>query len=220
MTQPILPPLEQVPSPNASSRNGAPIERVIAHDCEGSYAGAVSWFKEPRSQVSAHIVLNEDGTEATQCVPFELKAWHACQQNSRTIGVEIAGRSAHGFSADELGADAIVIAWLLRTYGLPCRWAEHGEGLGFCSHWDCGPSGGGHSDITTDPAVWAAFQARVEAAYAAWGDGPYPAWGLHGAPAPHAVSPAPIAPAGWSPSGTTRKEPADVAIAPMPGAGG
>jgi len=212
-----LPTLRQVPSPNYSSRGGARISKIIAHDCEGSYAGSVSWFAQRASEVSAHLVLSEDGTRATQCVALGDKAWHACNFNPTTIGVEIAGYAHAGFSGAELGADAAILAWLLHAYGLPCRWAEHGLGDGVCSHYDLGQLGGGHDDITTDPAVWQAFFARVQAAYAEFGAEPLPAWGLHGAPSPLAVSPPPAAPAGWKPSGTVRKEDGEIAAPPRVG---
>jgi hypothetical protein len=208
-----LPPLLQVPSPNVSSRGGSRIDLVVAHDCEGSYRGSISWFAQLRSEVSAHIVLRDDGGEATQMVPFAKKAWHACSVNPRSIGVEIAGYEKAGFSASEINADANIIAWLLHSYAIPCRWAEHGQGAGFCSHWDTGALGGGHTDITTDPAVWQAFAARVREAYAAFAAGPLPAWGLHGAAAPSATTPPPDPPAGWAPSGAARRD-EDAPLAP------
>jgi hypothetical protein len=79
------------------------------------------------------------------------------------------------------------------------------------------PAGGGHNDITTDPAVWQAFFARVQAAYAAFAAAPLPVWGLHGAPAPLAVSAPPAAPAGWKPSGTVRKEDGEIAAPAVAG---
>ncbi|HTJ56695.1 MAG TPA: peptidoglycan recognition family protein [Devosiaceae bacterium] len=162
----VLPPLKQVASPNHSSRNGAAVRLIVVHDCEGSYGGSISWFSQKASQVSAHIVLREDGSEATQMVPFANKAWHAVAFNSASIGVEMAGYTAKGFAAPEWQAAANIIAFLLHKFDLPCRWAEGGAGQGFCSHFDLGKAGGGHSDPTTDPKIWAAFVARVEAAYA------------------------------------------------------
>ena len=38
--------------------------------------------------------------EATQMAPFGKKAWHACNVNPRSIGVEIAGYEKIGFSAN------------------------------------------------------------------------------------------------------------------------
>jgi hypothetical protein len=210
----VLPALKQVPSPNYSARSGVRIERVIVHDCEGNYQGSISWFAQQRSEVSAHIVLREDGLEATQCVPLNEKAWHACNQNSATIGVEFAGWASKGFSDAELDTGAAIVAWLLLRYGLPLRWAQGGAGEGFCSHWDTGPSGGGHTDITTDPIKWQAFAVRVGKAYAALETAPLVDWGLHGAPAPSSVSLPPPMPAGWVPSGTIRRDAAPTMVAP------
>ena len=73
-------------------------------------------------------------------------------------------------------AAAAIVAWGLHRRALPCRWAEHLEGAGFCSHYDLGPRAAAF-DITTDRDVWLAFAARVDKAYADFGGGPAPAWG-------------------------------------------
>src|SRR5450756_1533691 len=129
---PNLPPLRQTPSPNYSSRNGARVRLVVVHDCEGSGPGAVSWFAQRRSEVSANIVLNDDGSFATQCVPMNEKAWHACGANPFSDSIELGGYTRLGFGAAELDSAAAIVAWLLHRRGLPCRWAERGEGDGFC----------------------------------------------------------------------------------------
>ena len=207
---PALPALKHVPSPNSSLRGGAAVRLFVVHDCEGSYAGSIGWFAQVRSQVSAHLVLRRDGLEATQCVPMDRKAWHACAANPYSDSLELEGFEKVGFSDAELDAAAAIVAWGLHRRGLPCRWAERGEGAGFCSHYDLGPAGGGHFDITTDRNVWLAFAARVEAAYAAFGAAPLPDWALDGLPLLHAVAAPPPAPIGWTPSGTARKQPNDL----------
>src|SRR2546430_599813 len=74
--RPILPPLKQLHSPNHyEGRNGAIIKKVVVHVTVGSYAGAVQWMMSPRSEVAAHVCLNEDGTEATQLVAYGNSAW-------------------------------------------------------------------------------------------------------------------------------------------------
>jgi hypothetical protein len=203
---PALPTLKHVPSPNYSLRGATAVRLFVVHDCEGSYAGSVGWFAQRASQVSAHIVLRKDGLEATQCVPMDRKAWHACAANSYSDSLELEGFEKAGFSDAELDAAAAIVAWGLRRRGLPCRWAEHGEGAGFCSHYDLGAAGGGHFDITTDRNVWLAFAARVDKTYADFGAAPLPAFALDGLPPLAAVSAPPPAPDGWSPSGTIRKE--------------
>lgn len=183
-----LPPVLQIPSPNVSSRNNQRIRLVVVHDTEGAYGGAVSWFAQTRSQVSAHLVMREDGAEVTQMAPLSDKAWHVCAFNSVSIGIEGAGVAATGFGDAWWLGMANIVAWLLRRYGVACRWARGGEGEGFCSHHDLGPAGGGHGDpCAIDAPEWARFIALVEAAYNEFGPAPLPAWALHGLPAPGAV---------------------------------
>lgn len=161
----VLPTLKWVASPNFSTRNGKPIDLIVVHDCEGSYAGSVNWFTQARSKVSAHYVLSEDGTECTQMVNGKSSAWHACAFNSRSIGLEMAGYSKKGFADPEWQYAANIVAFLLHVNGIPCQWAEKGEGPGFCSHYDLGRAGGGHFDPTTDSNVWESFVERVQAAF-------------------------------------------------------
>jgi N-acetylmuramoyl-L-alanine amidase len=118
-------------------------------------------------------------------VPFAKKAWHACDYNSRSIGLEMAGFAKAGYGESEWRAAVSIVAWLLHKYQIPARWAQHGEGPGFCSHFDLGAAGGGHCDPTTDGVVWAGFVARVQDASAR---GFLPEWGCHDS---LAASPAP-----------------------------
>jgi len=178
-----LPPLKQTPSPNWSERVPPAIDLVVIHDCEGSYYGSIATFMMQRGQqsVSAHLVLNDDGSECTQVVPLLKKAWHAVDFNSRSIGVEMSGFVAKGFTPGELSADANIVAWLLKKFNIPCQDALGGKRPGFTSHYALGAAGGGHVDPTTNPVVWAGYVARVAAAYAALPD-PLPAWALDEAP--------------------------------------
>ena len=170
-----LPPLKWRPSPNFSHRNGSRVDLVVVHDTEGGYGGAIGWFANAHSQVSAHFVLNEDGSEVTQMVAVADKAWHAVAFNSRSIGLEMAGFAKAGYSDAEWQAAANVVAALLHIHQIPVRWAKGGVGPGVESHYGLGAPGGGHSDPTTDGQVWASFIDRVEAA-AKQGD--FPAmWG-------------------------------------------
>ena len=185
------------PSPNYSSRGGAKVRLVVVHDCEGSEQGAISWFAQARSRVSAQAVLSADGKRMTRMVDWQNKAWHACNFNPVSDGIEMAGFAAKGFDAPEWQAMANVVAWRLKARGLPPTWAQRGEGAGFCSHHDLGAAGGGHYDPTTDSAVWAHFVGLVQAAY---GDAP------GDAVAPTITVPPPSAPSGWTPHGTIRHD--------------
>ena len=172
-----LPVLKWLASPNFSERTEK-LDLLVAHDCQGSYLGSIETFMQAHTSnpVSAHIVLREDGKEATQMVGFGKKAWHDCSFNSESIGLEMAGFEARGYADSEWQAEANMIAYLLHRYQIPVRWAKDGKGGGFCRHLDLGRLGGGHTDPTQDLAVWMNFVQRVEAAYNAGG---FPAepWG-------------------------------------------
>ncbi len=62
-------------SPNFwTGRQGQAVKAIVLHGTAGP--GAVSWFANPGSQVSAHYVVDVDGT-ITQCVAEADSAWHA-----------------------------------------------------------------------------------------------------------------------------------------------
>ncbi len=159
-----LPPLKWRASPNFSSRS-ARVDLLVVHDTEGSYEGSINWFSEKVSNVSAHFVIKEDGSEVTQMVDLADKAWHCCAFNSRSVGFEMAGIAAKGFGAPEWDAVANIVAFHLHHLQIPNKWSRGGVGPGFCSHHDLGKAGGGHNDPTVDPKVWANFVELVGVAY-------------------------------------------------------
>lgn len=77
-------------SPNYNSRAGVAVREVIQHTTEGSFAGAISWFNNPDSNVSAHYVISGSG-QVVQMVREADRAWHAGDHNSHSIGIEHAG---------------------------------------------------------------------------------------------------------------------------------
>lgn len=77
-------------SPNYNSRSGTAVREVIQHTTEGSFAGAISWFNNPDSNVSAHYVISSSG-QVVQMVREADRAWHAGDHNSHSIGIEHAG---------------------------------------------------------------------------------------------------------------------------------
>lgn len=172
----LLPNLKWISSPNFSNRSGAKVNLCVIHDTEGGYQGAIATFTNSHSQVSAHFVLKEDGSEATQMVELAKKAWHVVEFNSRSVGIEMSGFEARGYGDSEWGTAAAMTAYLCHRFGIPPKWAPHGDGPGICRHLDLGAAGGGHVDPTQDMTVWQAFLAHVAKLYAAGGFPEQP-WG-------------------------------------------
>ena len=76
---------------NYSSRNGSGITHVTVHTIQGSYAGAISWFKNPNSNVSCHYNMRCTDGQITQMVCEADKAWHASGANPFSVGIEHEG---------------------------------------------------------------------------------------------------------------------------------
>lgn len=76
---------------NYSSRNGTAISHVTIHTMQGSYSGAISWFKNPSSNVSAHYNMRAADGQITQMVCEFDKGWHVGNSNPYTVGIEHEG---------------------------------------------------------------------------------------------------------------------------------
>jgi len=74
----------------ANRPNDRPIEYVVIHDIEGGAEGAVRWFQNPMSKVSAHYVVDHTGKQVWQQVKERDIGWHAGNSdlNGRSIGIE------------------------------------------------------------------------------------------------------------------------------------
>jgi len=97
-------------SPHHSSREGYKVKAIVLHITEGSAASAMSWFMNPRSQVSSHYIVAPYKPYIMQIVPEDRAAWHAgrvvkptwpgliktpargghANPNKYTIGIEVA----------------------------------------------------------------------------------------------------------------------------------
>jgi len=108
---------------NYSSRPGgiSAIDMVVIHTTEGSYDGAISWFRNPGAEVSAHYVLRKSDGEVTQMVSDHKRAWHAGGANNRSIGIEHEGSAANAstWTPPLLESSARLSAWLSETYDIP-----------------------------------------------------------------------------------------------------
>lgn len=97
-------PVRYVESPN---RGGVIVPRIlVVHYTAGStLAGAVSWLTNRRSEASAHLVIDRDGT-IVQLVPLNRKAWHAGRSQYQ---------SRHGVNDFSIGIELVNCGPLART---------------------------------------------------------------------------------------------------------
>ena len=154
----VLPKLIQTPSPNQSSRRGVQPSLVVWHETAGAYNGACSWLCNPDANASAHLVVREDGKEATQLVHIADKAWHAVAFNSQGIGIEHANVTPKGYSTEkQLQVSARIFGWFCVTYKIPPRWSRDGRAPGVCRHLDLGAAGGGHTQCGPGDEDWQRF---------------------------------------------------------------
>lgn len=75
----------------SAARGGVAVDTWVNHWIgSGTYAGAISWFKNCSSSVSAHFVVRASDGQITQVVRVADTAWHAgvFAVNQRSIGVE------------------------------------------------------------------------------------------------------------------------------------
>jgi len=164
------------PSPNfdqrATDSTGVP-HMVIIHTCESNYPSCWSWLANPVSQVSAHYVVNEDGSEISQLVREPTRAWHiaalydcalnrrhACwldsvQSNHFTVGIEHAGFALQdSFPRGLLERSAALVCDITRDRAIPRDWQHivgHGQ-LQPANRTDPGPNW-----------PWIAYVHRVQA---------------------------------------------------------
>ncbi|MGY0618001.1 N-acetylmuramoyl-L-alanine amidase [Lysobacter sp. A378] len=78
-------------STNYTASRSSAISAVTIHTAQGSYAGTISWFKNPAANVSAHYVIRSSDGQVTQMVRNAHTGWHVGNQNSYTLGIEHEG---------------------------------------------------------------------------------------------------------------------------------
>jgi len=162
---------------------------VILHTIEGSYAGAISWFKNPSAQVSAHYVLRKSDGQITQMVREYHQSWHAAYHNYYTIGLEHDGYASDpgNWSASMVNASARLVRSICVRRGVNCASAWKGPGY---SYWKVVPDSvrvKGHGMLTSNQNRYDPGQYFPWASYYTL---------LNGTAAP-APAPAPSAPRYW-----------------------
>jgi hypothetical protein len=140
-----------------------PIKGLVLHIMEGSITSADNWFRDPKSQASAHFGNAKDG-RLWQWVDTDDKAWAEVAGNPRWLSIENEGIAPTSLTPQQLENVAELLAWMHTTYGVPLQVTDdpNGEGLGW--HGMGGAAWGGHFGCPGEPikAQRAAIVARAE----------------------------------------------------------
>lgn len=106
-----------------SEGRGKPIDTVVVHTVQGSYASCISWFQHQDVQSSAHYVVRSSDGEITQMVRNGDTAWHAgnWDVNQRSVGIEHEGFvDQPQWLTDALyRSSANLTRWLADSFAIP-----------------------------------------------------------------------------------------------------
>ena len=115
-------------SPNRGARpRGIPISAIVVHNTGARTADStISWFLNPRSQVSSHVVIDVAGN-IFRCVPDEMRAWHAGESqlfgqpdvNDFSLGAELVAIDGDEYSHEQFNALVEWTALAVSRYVIP-----------------------------------------------------------------------------------------------------
>src|SRR5262245_31697554 len=130
----------------ANRESSHPINYVVIHTTQGSYAGTISWFQNPSSNVSAHYVIRSSDGQVTQMVREKDIAFHAGNwtYNTQSVGIEHEGfvNNPSWYTDAMYRASAALTRNVCLKYGIPMtrsRIIGHNEVPG-ATHTDPGPN--------------------------------------------------------------------------------
>jgi N-acetylmuramoyl-L-alanine amidase len=112
-------------TPNVSAKAIVP-QAVVLHHSGGSYAGGVSWIRNPKSRVSYHVLVAQDGRRTVFANP-EQRTWHAGKSewrgkrdlNSWSVGASFAGdTNKEPLTLDAMASMAEYLEPIMREYRL------------------------------------------------------------------------------------------------------
>jgi hypothetical protein len=164
-----LPRLDFMRSPNCSQRllhRGVKPYLLVAHRPVGAYHGSADWLCNPKSEASAHLITEGNGTkvdEATQLVPWDQKAWACMSFNSVSYNFEIDDDAWNGKDPGALLVAQRIFGFFCHKTGIPPRLSvkpTHDPGI--ISHFLLGVAGGSHTDPTEEIAKLKAFIRGVD----------------------------------------------------------
>ncbi|MFH9071321.1 N-acetylmuramoyl-L-alanine amidase [Streptomyces alboflavus] len=100
-----------------------PVEYVVIHVTQETYADTLAIFKNPAKKVSAHYVVRSSDGHIAQCVRERNVGWHAgnWSYNTRSIGIEHEGwvDKPQYFTDEMYEQSAALTAAICKKYGIP-----------------------------------------------------------------------------------------------------
>ncbi|RKN40020.1 N-acetylmuramoyl-L-alanine amidase [Streptomyces hoynatensis] len=122
-----------------------PIEYVVIHVTQETFADTLAIFQDPSAAVSSHYVVGSADGRVAQCVEERNVAWHAgnWSYNTRSIGIEHEGwvDEPEWFTDAMYEKSARLTAYVCDAYGIPKNRTHiigHSEVPG-ATHTDPGP---------------------------------------------------------------------------------
>lgn len=114
-------------SPNnyiaANRPTSDPINKIVVHVTQGSFAGAINWFQDPASRVSSHYTIRSSDGFIGQSAREKDIARHAGNPdyNRTSIGIEHEGyvEEAASFTDIMYRSSAKLTAYLAHKYAIP-----------------------------------------------------------------------------------------------------
>ena len=151
------------PSPNFGPRRGggAPHLIVLHFTAMASAAEALVRLCDPVAEVSAHYLIDLDGT-LWSLVPEEARAWHAgagawggcADVNSASVGIELQNRGDHPYPQPQIAALCALLAAIRARHAIPPQ--------GVIGHADLAPT------RKADPGPRFDWRGLARAGHAVW----------------------------------------------------
>lgn len=120
------PPLEWVPAVDgnfqvADRPTSGPIDLIVIHVTQETYADTIAIFQNPAKQVSSHYLVRSNDGHVAQLVQEKDIAYHARSANGHSIGIEHEGwvDDPKWFTDAMYGASAQLVAAICDKYAIP-----------------------------------------------------------------------------------------------------
>ncbi|MCX0246426.1 peptidoglycan recognition protein family protein [Streptomyces drozdowiczii] len=120
------------------------VRGVVVHIMAGTLEGSQAWFNNATAQASSHFGTGKDG-ELRQWVDTADRAWAQSAGNRDWLSVENEGVGGDALTDAQITANARVLAWAHREYGVPLQLAKSPSDRGLGYHAMGGAAWGGHT---------------------------------------------------------------------------